>query len=419
MDAPDLFLFEDAVARGWSPFAETRPVGELRFGAWTLRERAMRAAGVTRADYLGVPGLDGFEEPGAGRPLLDVPAESGAHGARIWLSRAAAAADLGGPIESPAVLGASGRVAGLELPAGHALPDDLDGLFASTPDEAAASLGGSVRAVDALLLDGPWDLVSENGDALRADLEASCTFTDAPLPDGVHLVGPGRVSLGAGAEIGPGVILDTRGGPIRLDDGCTVDGPARLVGPLHLGPGSVVFGGHLANVCTGPVCKLRGEIADSVICGYSNKAHDGYLGHALLGRWVNLGAGTTNSDLKNNYSEIRVTTGAGTFDTGRIKVGVFLGDHVKTGIGTMLNTGTAIGAGSNVFGGGMPPKWVPPFSWSWPKGNRPYRFDAFEEVARIVAGRRDQPWPDGMTALFRRLHETTHGTDPGPADPGA
>jgi UDP-N-acetylglucosamine diphosphorylase / glucose-1-phosphate thymidylyltransferase / UDP-N-acetylgalactosamine diphosphorylase / glucosamine-1-phosphate N-acetyltransferase / galactosamine-1-phosphate N-acetyltransferase len=180
-----------------------------------------------------------------------------------------------------------------------------------------------------------------------------------------------------------------------------------LVGPLHLGRGSIVFGGHVAASSIGPVCKVRGEIADSVLLGYDNKAHDGYLGHALVGRWVNLGALTTNSDLKNNYGSVTVWTPSGPVDTGLMKVGCFLGDHVKTGIGTVLNTGTVVGTGSNVFGGGMPPAFVPPFSWGSGSEYVDYRLDKFLEGAERAMARRDVPLSPGTRAIFERAWNDT------------
>ena len=118
---------------------------------------------------------------------------------------------------------------------------------------------------------------------------------------------------------------------------------------------------------------------------------------------------TTNSDLKNDYGPVRVDLPGGTVDTGLMKVGVFLGDHVKTGIGTVLNTGTVVGVGTNVFGGGMPPKSLPPFSWAAPGDVAPFRWEKFLQVARVVTSRRDQPWTPGVEAILRRLWERTHG----------
>ena len=186
-----------------------------------------------------------------------------------------------------------------------------------------------------------------------------------------------------------------------------MEGPARLVGPLWIGPGCKVFGGHVGTSSIGPICKVRGEIADSVLLGYVNKAHDGYLGHALLGRWVNLGAMTTNSDLKNNYGPVSVWTPDGPRNTGLMKVGCFLGDHVKTGIGTVLNTGTVVGAGSNLFGGAMPPTRVPAFSWGTGSDLSEYRLDKFLENAERAMDRRDVPLSEGMRRLFGRAWEAS------------
>ena len=140
-----------------------------------------------------------------------------------------------------------------------------------------------------------------------------------------------------------------------------------------------------------------------------NKAHDGHIGHAVLGRWVNLGAFTTNSDLKNNYRDVRVWTPDGELDTGLMKVGCFLGDHVKTGIGTVLNTGSILGAGTNVFGGTMPPTVVPPFSWGAGTDLRDHRLDKFLETAERAMTRRDQLLTPGVRALLRTAWRATAG----------
>lgn len=170
----------------------------------------------------------------------------------------------------------------------------------------------------------------------------------------------------------------------------------------------------------GPVCRVRGEVDSSVLLGYANKAHDGYLGHAYIGRWVNLGASTTNSDLKNSYSAVRVPVSPTRIeDTGLLKVGCFLGDHVKTGIGTLINTGTVIGAGSNVFGGAMPPTRVPPFSWGSGEDLVPYRLDRFLDTAATAMGRRDMELDEAGRQLLTRAWEATrhereseHGSAP-------
>jgi UDP-N-acetylglucosamine diphosphorylase/glucosamine-1-phosphate N-acetyltransferase len=272
------------------------------------------------------------------------------------------------------------------------------------PERAPVGAGTAAPelAVEGEVLDWPWTLVERSPARLARDLRALHGDADAGPLDGVWRLGSEPVSLGAGAEIEPGVVIDTRAGPVRLDAGARVEGPARLIGPLHLGPGTVVFGGSVSGTAAGPVCKLRGEIADSVFLGHANKAHDGYLGHALVGRWVNLGALTTNSDLKNSYSPVRVELPHGVEETGLLKVGALLGDHVKTGIGTLLTTGAVVGAGSNLFGGGTAPRHVPPFSWGGEDGLVAYRFEKFVEVAGEAMRRRGEDLTPGVRAVLER-----------------
>jgi UDP-N-acetylglucosamine diphosphorylase/glucosamine-1-phosphate N-acetyltransferase len=257
------------------------------------------------------------------------------------------------------------------------------------------------------MLGRPWDLVAANATCIEADVGELWRYDDE-TPGAVR-IGDGIVSLGEGASIEPGVHVDTRSGPVRLDDGVAVEGPARLVGPLFVGRGSRILGGSVGTSSIGRTCIVRGEVADSVFLGFVNKAHDGYIGHAMLGRWVNLGAFTTNSDLKNNYRPVHVWTPGGDVDTGLLKVGCFLGDHVKTGIGTILNTGSVVGAGSNVFGGVMPPAVVPPFSWGSGADLRDHRLDKFMETAERAMSRRDQELTPGARRILQEAWDATAG----------
>ena len=396
MSGNRLYLFDDGRARRWAPFTLTRPAGELRYGCLTARERAERVFGLPCSGHLSRPALMGFDETGAA-PVVqrgDV-----ADGTRILLSsRAVPAFRSPGPLP-PGRLTIGGRTVGWVLAPGAPLPDDdvlRDPEGAS--EGPAVELGGEVLA-------RPWHLVS--GTPGRVAQDVAALFGESPLPAGVVRIGEGALSMGAGAEVEPGVVLDTRNGPIRLDDGVRVEGPARLTGPLYVARGTVLLGGSVGTSSIGPVCKVRGEVADSVLLGFSNKAHDGHLGHAFLGRWVNLGAGTTNSDLKNNYGTVRVWTLDGEEDTGSIKVGCFLGDHVKTGIGTLLSTGTVVGAGSNVFGGAMPPTAVPPFSWGTGTELRDHRFDRFLETAEAAMARRGETLTPGVRAILKLAWDQT------------
>ncbi|CAN5727898.1 MAG: hypothetical protein H0W11_03545 [Gemmatimonadetes bacterium] len=386
-----LILFDDAVAQGWEPFALTRPAGELLFGALTLRARAERIFGSGCIAHLAAPHLQGWEETGAPpvRGYDDAPAD----GDRVFLcSRAVpgwnAAIRLprqAGPIHVGA------ETVGWFAPSGSpAPPPDFFLHPGAVSDAVVLELPGrTLRHV--------WELVLENPEQISRDIRALFPAPPAPeLPAGVHLRGDHPLILGPGARLEPAVVLDSSGGPIWLDEGASLRAFTRLAGPAYVGRGSTVLGGPLEAVSIGPVCKVRGELAESVCLGYVNKQHDGHIGHAYLGRWVNLGAETTNSDLKNNYGTIRIWTPEGEQDTGSIKLGCLLGDHVKTGIGLLLNTGTVVGAGSNLFGAAMPPKYVPPFSWGTGEELVPFRLEKFLAVAERAMGRRDVPLTPGM-----------------------
>jgi UDP-N-acetylglucosamine diphosphorylase/glucosamine-1-phosphate N-acetyltransferase len=247
--------------------------------------------------------------------------------------------------------------------------------------------------------------VDQNAEQLRYDIPLFFPGYAAEELPGCHILGDGLVSLGSKVEVEPGSVFDVSGGPIRLSDGAVVRSHTRISGPAYVGPNSSILGGVLSQVTIGPVCKVRGEVESSIVLGYSNKAHDGFIGHAYLGRWVNLGAFTTDSDLKNNYGAVRVGGADGPRETGLLKVGCFLGDHVKTGIGTFLNTGTVVGAGSNLFGGSMPPTFVPPFSWGSGADLTEFRLDSFLEVAERTMARRGMELDGPTKEILREAWE--------------
>ncbi len=390
-----LYLFDDAVADGWTPFALTRPCGELRFGRWLLRERLERFAGVEAAGAIARPWLARFRERGA-PPVVDLGALPREADRLLLCARAVPAPDAAfRPPEGPANLWIGERLAGCWLPAGRPGPES-GWLRGPEPLPDAADV-----AVDGAMPEAPWDLVARGAERLGEDLRRLAGAGDARAPDlppGVGRIGEEPVRLGAGVRLEPGVLLDAREGPIVLDEGVEVRAGARLSGPLYAGPRSRLLGGPIASLSAGPYSYLRGEVEAVTVLGYANKAHDGFLGHAYLGRWVNLGALTTNSDLKNNYGTVRVGPPGEEMDTGLLKVGCFLGDHVKTGIGTLLPTGAVVGAGSNVFGAAMPPRWIPPFSWGGGERWTAYRREAFLETAEVVLGRRGVAWDDDVSA---------------------
>lgn len=402
---PDLWLFDDAVARGWEPFALSRPIGELIFGTLLLRERTESVLRSRCRGHLCGPSLEGFTEPGA--PPAVAAESVDASRPRVLVSSRTVLDPIDdmervSELSGPATLVVGGRSVGWILAEGDPLPD-----LAALAEPAAASAAGASIELPGEVLDSPWEAMSRNADRVASDIERFHHEARESLPPGVQVFGGHRVSVAEDARVEPGVVLDASEGPIRIEQGATIRAFTRLEGPSWIGTDTTVFGGSLSRVSLGPVCKIRGEVEETVVLGYTNKAHDGFLGHAYLGRWVNLGALTTNSDLKNNYGAVRLRLPSGEVDTGAAKVGCFLGDHVKTGIGTMLNTGTVVGLGSNLFGAAMPPAYVPPFSWGSGAELTEYRIDRFLEVARTVMKRREQVLAPSMAELLRRAWEDT------------
>jgi UDP-N-acetylglucosamine diphosphorylase / glucose-1-phosphate thymidylyltransferase / UDP-N-acetylgalactosamine diphosphorylase / glucosamine-1-phosphate N-acetyltransferase / galactosamine-1-phosphate N-acetyltransferase len=413
MPTPDLILFDDAAAQAWEPFALTRPAGELLFGTLTLRARSERALGIRCVAHLAADHLAGFEEAGA--PPVRRFADAPASGDRLFLlSRVVVergdSNQLVGRLKEPGPVQIDGQTAGWFAPDGTPAPSA--DFFRNPAVADPPSGGGGAISLAGRLLERVWQLISENPEQIARDIAKRFPDPAPPsLPAGVHRLGDGAVVLGEGVQIEPGVVLDTRGGPIWLDADVQVRAFTRLAGPAYVGPGSSILGGPVETVSIGPVCKVRGELAESICLGYSNKQHDGHMGHAYLGRWVNLGAETTNSDLKNNYGTIRIWTPDGDTDTGVIKLGCLLGDHVKTGIGLLFNTGTVVGAGSNLFGAAMPPKFVPPFSWGSGSELTEYRVDKFLEVAERALGRRGVKLSAGMRGVLEAAWKRSRSED--------
>ena len=399
MSTPALYIFDDGRARRWAPFSLTRPIAEISFGCGLLRTRTESALGLECAGHLSRSALAGFKEAGS-PPVVSTEEVNTESGVVLISSRVVLTAPVDAIREGPSRIEVAGVTVGWVIPPGGDTPSDL-----WLRDPATAPRDGESLSWEGALLAHPWDLVEHNPDAISADIAALGATSPAPL--GIVMIGDGGLSIAESAVIEPGVVLDTRAGPIRLADSVRVEGPARLVGPLAVGEGTILLGGSIGGSSIGRDCKVRGELWGSLLGDRVNKAHEGHIGRAVIGAWVNLGAGTTNSDLKNNYGTVTVWTPDGDVDTGRIKVGCFLGDHVKTGIGTLLNTGTVIGAGSNVFGGAMPPTAVPPFSWGSGANLTTHKIERFLETTERVMSRRSLELDDSMKALFKRAWSVT------------
>jgi UDP-N-acetylglucosamine diphosphorylase/glucosamine-1-phosphate N-acetyltransferase len=263
---------------------------------------------------------------------------------------------------------------------------------------------GPAREIEGIHLRGAYDLLSATEHFLAADCADFLAAGDQdPIPDGSIVLGdPAEVIL-RGALVEPGVVFDVRGGGIVLEEGVEVRHGTRLEGPLYAAPFTRMLGGFIRASVFGPRCVVRGEIAGSVFTGYANKAHDGFVGHSVLGHWVNLGAGTTTSNLKNTYGDIRLSVGGTAIETGRANLGSLIGDHAKTAIGTMLPTGAVVGAGANVFGSAQVPKYIPPLSWGL-TNDQVVEEEGFLRIAGRVMPRRQVEFTDARRESLRRTY---------------
>lgn len=280
---------------------------------------------------------------------------------------------------------------------------------------ALSDLTGVARKdVEVEFIQYPWNLVAHNGDQIRADIRALAgkkkgSRLRGKVYKGAVLVNTKEIFIDVGSKIKPGAVLDAENGPIYIGKNVTVFPNATIEGPAFIGDGSLIkIGAKIyENTSIGEMCKVGGEVEASIIHSYSNKQHDGFLGHAYLAMWVNLGADTNNSDLKNNYGNVKVYVNGEMVDSGSMFVGLTMGDHSKSAINTMFNTGTVVGVSSNIFGAGFPPKFVPSFSWGGAESLTTYDLEQSLEVARRVMARRKIVMTEADERLLRKVFELT------------
>jgi UDP-N-acetylglucosamine diphosphorylase/glucosamine-1-phosphate N-acetyltransferase len=393
-----LCLFEDRYAENFNPVALTRHVSHLLVGTMTLRQRAVAAvnpAGVTlhgRAYIRAYYQASGEHTGRPDEPTLFINARLPVNPSLVDSF----------PFGDEWLLMWRGDVMAARLSAGTMASLNWD------DDALDFSLLGSIHRHElesATPYEYLWDLIYDNGQKIIEDFNAGTTGNRGVVMTGAHLINAPAISLGLGSVVKPGAVLDASHGPIIIGDDVEVMPNAVIEGPCYIGNHSCIkIGAKIyEQTAIGEWCKIGGEVENSIILGYSNKQHDGFLGHSYLGRWVNLGADTNTSDLKNNYGTIRVTMNGTEINTGRMFLGSLIGDHAKTGINTMLNTGSIIGVAANIFGGGFPPKSIPSFSWGGSDGMETFRLDKAIELARTVMGRRKVEFTQADEALLARL----------------
>jgi UDP-N-acetylglucosamine diphosphorylase / glucose-1-phosphate thymidylyltransferase / UDP-N-acetylgalactosamine diphosphorylase / glucosamine-1-phosphate N-acetyltransferase / galactosamine-1-phosphate N-acetyltransferase len=413
-----ILLFEDEGYRSLLPLTYTRTAADIRCGIFTLRERLHARFGQQPAiiprDYLA-------DVLGAGRwplrllsrnvPILLVNSRL----LDITCLESLANAPLGTVIVSDDNNTVAG---GGTIVAARISPALASAVFADVLQQQGQRVlselqrFGQTVALRPRMLNFPWDIVESNAELIASDLTLLDPTTFIPAlhhPNAVmwNMQAPDRIFVHPNAQIESPVALDAREGPIVI--GAARIEPFSLIqGPVAIHDGALISGARVrAGTTIGPVCRIGGEIEATVVQAYSNKHHDGFFGHSYLGEWVNIGAMTTTSDLKNTYGSIKVTVeGYGQVDSGRLKLGCFLADHVKLGIGVHLNGGSVVGTGANIFGVHFAPKTIPPFTWGGERF-REYQIDRMIAVARKVMSRRKVTLSDAQADLLRHTFQMT------------
>lgn len=394
-----IVIFEDAAFVDLLPLTYWRPVFELRLGRAKLCDRMTRRSNVeVRAawtrDWIAAVAAERLRLPVNGPAL---PGDVLVNGR--WVCDRAMIDAV-----APCVGECGGEVAYVHCDAGLAARLSADAMLDA--DRLAAALDGVRRvSVTGWMVRHPWDLVRQVGDALRQEARDIPTIRQSTLSDRVVLENSADIHMASDVSVHPTAVLDAREGPIVIEREVAIGPHAVVQGPATLGRGTKLNPHtwlHGANAI-GPMCKLGGEIDGCVFQGFSNKQHAGFLGHSYVGSWVNLGAGTCNSDLKNTYGPVRVPINGREVDTGMQFFGAVIGDHVKTGIGTMIPTGAVLGFAAVIAGGGMIEKFVPSLAWLTGAGRAAGDPARLAKTAEIVMQRRSVTLTEAERALFGRI----------------
>lgn len=392
-------LFEDPQVNNFLPLTWTHPIWELRCGIWTLQQ-AIEIAYGRRAEHFFVRDfLATVTHERTGQPVNQPLVADEMY--LLLNGRLLATQDM------PYRLPIGGETRRFVSPDGALLGAWVKGQVVNQGWEYLEHL--PAQEIQWPLLQWWWELFQNN--STRIDLQANQAW---PLglsssPKGVHLLHPEQIFIHPTARVMPGVVLDGTDGPIVIDAKATIMPNAVIQGPSYVGERSTVkIGAKIYHGTTiGPICKVGGEVEETIFHSYSNKQHDGFLGHAYVGSWCNFGADTNNSDLKNNYRPISAWVNGHYQNTNSLFIGLCMGDHAKTGINSTLNTGTVVGTCCNIFGGGLPPKYIPPFSWGGADGMVPYQLERALDTAERVMARRQIALTPAEEELLRYVFAQT------------
>jgi len=391
-------FFEDNLTNALKPLTLTRPSNEVRVGILKINEKWKHFLGVEQVSHILTPRMKGVF------PTIGVTEDVDC----LWINgRFLPSNELSNQIKElktdegltfkniPVVIKMSGRRSSGLFNAGNVSTSEV------TFEEANSGV----------LLSQPWQVFAYNADEIQKDLALLKDLKEINLDNfpGVVVSGSNKVFVGENVSIEPGVVIITKDGPVYIGDdseimaGSLLRGPVAICEHVSVKMGAKIYGG----TTIGPYCKVGGELNNVVFQAYSNKAHDGFLGNAAIGEWCNFGADTNNSNLKNNYSTVRLTDwdSGREYDTELQFCGLIMGDHSKTAINSVLNTGTVCGVSSNLFSGKFPPKLIRSFKWIGPEGEEVYKFDKAMETAERMMKRRGISITPEYRAMMRFLFE--------------
>jgi len=397
-----IILFDDVNYRHFYPITYTRSTSDLRVGILKLRQRLNLYLDNTDnyliiADYL----EDVYRERHPDWYINQLPEdEILLVNTRTKINEELTKRILNLPLDHYLTSNGSLVAARLEVDEQALVADQVEALLIGMREE---------KLDDDVLWNWLWNLISENGEYINKDFEMVFNDKDNSFETemGVTILNPYNVWIGENVTIKPGVVIDGSEGPVVLDEGCLLMPNCVITGPVYIGKKSVIKAGATIyeNTSIGPVCKIGGEVEGCIIQGYVNKQHTGFLGHSYLGEWINLGAGTSNSDLKNNYKPIKVHSihHEEKIETGMRFLGCLIGDHCKIGINSTINSGSVIGFGCNIYGETMVKDFIPNLRWGESSKLYGYQKDKFIETVSLVKQRRGLSLSDSEKELYMKL----------------
>ncbi len=380
-------LFDGSARKQLLPFTFTRPVADIRVGILTIREKWETILGSTTStvteDYLSQKW-----------PLVEMPEN-------IMINASY--------LPTPEFIG---QIKSLEQHQAIFHGEEIVAFYSLEDEEVDFKKFNQIElAGEVFTILNTWDIFSKNGQAIKSDFELITQDRQSiDIPVSNNVINPENIFIEEGATV-EFATLNASTGPIYISADSEIMEGSLIRGPFSLGKGSVVkMGSKIYGPTTvGPYCKVGGEVTNSLLFAYSNKGHEGYLGNSVIGEWCNIGADTNNSNLKNNYAEVRVWNyeTEGFARTGLQFCGLMMGDHSKCGINTMFNTGTVVGVSANIFGSGFPRNFIPSFSWGGSAGMTTFKTVKAFEVAEVVMARRDIAFSNQEKAILEKIFEDT------------